>query len=55
MEAIYLSEQLHNHGNVRSGLKVGCSLKDSSFSRLRGKDNFAVLGKKHLFLRIWER
>jgi hypothetical protein len=51
MEAIYLSEQMHKSRKY-PGRARGCSLKDSSFSRLRGKDDFAVSGKKHLFLHI---
>jgi len=51
MEAIYLPEQMHKSRKYPERAR-GCSLKDSSFSRLQGKDDFAVLGKKHLFLHI---
>ena len=51
MEAIYLSEQMHKSRKYPERAQ-GCSLKDSSFSRLQGKDDFAVLGKKHLFQHI---
>jgi hypothetical protein len=51
MEAIFLSEQMRKSRKYPERAR-GCSLKDSSFSRLRGKNDFAVLRKKHLFLHI---